>query len=70
MVTGAGKPEGSTHQRLRVASLLRRDELEARFPLLAKKAAAFRRKSRSIVSVFIFRRSLVSSERSSLVRGP
>jgi hypothetical protein len=34
-----------------VVSLLRRDELKAHFPLLAKKAAAFRRKSRSIVTV-------------------
>src|SRR3989441_1045079 len=48
----------------------RLDELEAHFPLLAKKAAAFRRKSRSIVTVFSSRRSRVFSARSSLVSGP
>ena len=70
MVTGAGEPERTAHERLRVVSLLRRDELEAHFPLLAKKAAAFRRKSRSIVTVFSSRRSRVISARSSLVSGP
>jgi len=54
----------------RVVRLLRLDELEAHFPLLAKKAAAFRRKSRSIVTVFISRRKRVRSARSSLVSGP
>src|SRR5437868_14171724 len=56
--------------RLRVVRLLRLDELEAHFPLLAKKAEAFRRKSRSIVTVFNSRRSRVFSARSSLVSGP
>src|SRR5437870_10102761 len=67
---GAGEPERPAHQRLRVVRLLRLDELEAHFPLLAKKAAAFRRKSRSIVTVFSSRRSRVFSARSSLVSGP
>src|SRR2546428_3198293 len=67
---GAGEPERPAHQRLRVVRLLRLDELEAHFPLLAKKAAAFRRKSRSIVTVFISRRSRANSARSSLVSGP
>src|SRR5512132_2718283 len=68
--SGAGEPERSAHQRLRVVGLLRLDELEAHFPLLAKKAAAFRRKSRSIVTVFSSRRSRAFSARSSLVSGP
>ena len=70
MVTGAREPERTAHERPRVVGLLRRDELEAHFPLLAKKAAAFRRKSRSIVTVFSSRRILVTSVRSSLVNGP
>src|SRR5438105_11531966 len=70
VMPGAGEPERPAHQRLRVVRLLRLDELEAHFPLLAKKAAAFRRKSRSIVTVFSSRRSRVFSARSSLVSGP
>src|SRR5262249_54234215 len=69
VVTGAGEPKCTAHQRLRVVSLLRRDELEAHFPLLAKKAAAFRRKSRSIVIIRSSRRKRVTSARSSLVSG-
>src|SRR5581483_9492521 len=61
VVTGAGEPERPAHQPLRVVSLLRRDELEAPFPLLAKKAAAFRRKSRSIVIIRSSRRKRVTS---------
>src|SRR3989441_2264823 len=70
VMPGAGEPERPAHQRLRVVRLLRLDELEAHFPLLAKKAAAFRRKSRSIVTVFSSRRNRVFSARSSLVSGP
>src|SRR4051812_2381448 len=70
MLPGAGEPERPAHQRLRVVRLLRLDELEAHFPLLAKKAAAFRRKSRSIVVVFNSRRSRANSARSCEVSGP
>src|SRR5450432_216096 len=70
VVAGAGETESAAHERLRVVGLLRRDELEAHFPVLAKKAAAFFRKSRSIVTVFSSRRSRVSSAFSSLVSGP
>src|SRR5256712_13382381 len=45
VMPGAGEPERPAHQRLRVVRLLRLDELEAHFPLPAKKAAAYRRNS-------------------------
>src|SRR3954470_19837568 len=70
MLPRAGETERTAHQRLRVVRLLRLDELEAHFPLLAKKAAAFRRKSRSIVMVFSSRCSRANSARSCEVSGP
>jgi hypothetical protein len=47
----AGQPERPARQRLRIVLSLRLDELESHRPLWAKKAAAFRKKSRSIIVV-------------------
>jgi hypothetical protein len=70
VVAAAGDLEKLTHHSHRKARLLRLDQLEGYELSLAKKAAAFFRKSRSICNRWFSRRSRRSSSRSSADSSP